>query len=251
MRVAAWNLHRRPQAWSYLLDELRPDVALLQEVAPPVDSGALFRRGGIGDNRRWGSAIHARDIQLDELHEVRSRHSKSPTSLHGTWPGTVVVAVGEPELSEPVTFVSVYGLIDQGYAITTVHRILSDLTPLLDTEHGRRLVVGGDLNCSTQLGPPDRERHRNLFERFASLGLVDLLATVAGNREPVAGCPCEDDPCRHVQTHRHPNSRVPWQDDYLFATEALARQLDSCEVLETPWELSDHRPVVAAFDLRR
>jgi hypothetical protein len=35
------------------------------------------------------------------------------------------------------------------------------------------LVLGGDLNVSTQLDPPDRERHRNALERFKTLGLTD------------------------------------------------------------------------------
>ena len=184
---------------------------------------------------------------------MTGRHSSREVSLYQTWPGSVAVATAEPDDGPPVTFVSVYGLIDCGYAVTTVHRVLSDLTPLLDSKYGKRLVLGGDLNCSTQLAPPDRARHRNLFERFESLGLIDLLTLAGDDRAPVAGCPCDDEPCRHVQTHRHSRSAVPWHDDYLFATEPMADRLVSCEAHDQgepdPWEFSDHCPVVATFDI--
>ncbi len=110
---------------------------------------------------------------------------------------------------------SVYGLIEYGYAVTTVHRILSDLTPLFDTSNGQRVVVGGDLNCSTQLAPPHRARHKTVFDRFASLGLVNVTERPLDDAV-LHGCPCVDEPCRHVRTHFHSRSKKPWQDDYVF-----------------------------------
>jgi len=147
-----------------------------------------------------------------------------------------------------VTCVSIYGILDQGWAITTVHRLLSDLAPLLHARRNDLLVLEGDLNCSTQLDPPWRAYHRNLFERIDLFGLVDLLAASTSTRPALGECPCEDEPCRHVQTHQHARSRKPWHNDYLFATQKLAARLTACGVLEAgdpPWSLSDHRPVVA------
>lgn len=245
-------MHQRVDGWAYLRDHLPADVALLQEAAPREASGPIFRKGGIGTNRPWGSAIVPRGVRLRELTDVTGPHSVTPASLYRTWPGAVVVAVAEPDDQPPVTFVGVYGLIDCGYAVTTVHRVLSDLTPLLDSRLGKRLILGGDLNCSTQLKPPHRERHRDLFSRFAGLGLVDLLALPGDDRGRLDGCPCADSPCRHVQTHRHPRSEVPWQDDYLFATKAMADRLVRCEAIDhgdpDPWAFSDHCPIAAEFD---
>jgi hypothetical protein len=99
---------------------------------------------------------------------------------------------------------------------------------------GKRLIIGGDFNCSTQLPGRDRERHRNLFERFATLGLVDLLALTADTRPTLANCPCSDEPCRHVQTLRHDRSTVPWHNDYLFAIAALAERMRDCQPLDGP-----------------
>jgi exonuclease III len=130
-----------------------------------------------------------------------------------------------------------------------MHRVLSDLTPLLDTRFGKHVIIGGDFNCSTQLMGRDRARHRNLFERFTTLGLVDLLALTAESRPPLDNCPCRDEPCRHVQTLRHGNSSIPWHNDYLFATAAVAERLRDCQpVVESAFlALSDHCPVVAEF----
>lgn len=111
------------------------------------------------------------------------------------------------------------------------------------------MVLGGDLNLSTQLPAPWRAYQRNAFERIELFGLVDLTAAAALG--PLAGCPCDDDPCRHVQTQDHARSKVPWQNDYLFATKRLATQLRGCEVIcpqDEEGVLSDHRVVVARFD---
>lgn len=256
LEVLTWNMARRAKAWDFLSGVLmdgsdQPTVALLQEASPPDELGAIHRPGGIGAGRPWGSAVLGRGLVLTELDEVTTRYSKHPNSLHQTWPGAVAIAVASLPGGDSVTFVSVYGVIDRGYAITTMHRILSDLTPLLDSSHGRHVVVGGDFNCSTQLSRPHRARHRNLFERFETLGLVDLVASCRDSE--LDGCPCDDEPCRHVQTHRHSQSRVPWQDDYLFATSALADRLVGCDVVDggqpDPWDFSDHCPIRAVFDI--
>jgi hypothetical protein len=86
--------------------------------------------------------------------------------------------------------ISAYGLIDDwnpeikaGYATTTVNRVLSDLTPLLDSEAGKRVVIGGDLNVGTHYTDPSPDEphrwgpmHRASLGRVEALGLVDCLA---------------------------------------------------------------------------
>lgn len=77
--------------------------------------------------------------------------------------------------------VSLYGLLERmlgtEYSITTLHRTLSDLTPVLsDPARRGRIVLGGDLNASLEW---DRRRrsptHRLLFERIEAFGLVSVL----------------------------------------------------------------------------
>jgi endonuclease/exonuclease/phosphatase family metal-dependent hydrolase len=261
LRIATWNMsfwQRRvsqESSWRFLDEVVKPDLALLQECVPPPDrESVVYREGGISDTRRWGSAVVSYGADLEPITEVKSRYGRGTLPLLATHPGSVAVAKARIAAVEPVVVVSAYGLLDEGYAITTVHKILSDLMPLIDSPLGRRIVIGGDLNCSTQLRPPDRARHVNFFERVRGLGLIDLLEETRDQRRPIPDCICDDAPsCGHVQTHRHPQSEVPWQMDYLFASRELASQLVACYPVDggdpDPWELSDHCPVVAEFNL--
>ena len=253
MRIATWNMNhwrrtsvQRAEAWAFLND-LSLDVALVQEAVPPAGLESVHRGGGIGNGRRWGSAVVSYSGALTELQRVNSPYGrKREVELLQTFPGSVTIAQGQ---DEPTVLVSAYGVMEEGYAVTTMHRVLSDLTPLLDRDVGKRLIIGGDFNCSTQRLGRDRERHQNLFVRFATLGLVNLLELTADGRPALADCPCSDQPCRHVQTLRHGRSAVPWQNDYLFATAAVAEHLLDCQPLAVPdpWAFSDHCPIVAEF----
>jgi hypothetical protein len=255
VRVLAWNMDywkrrtdQREAAWRFL-EEQRPTVALLQEARPPEQhSAAVYsecrsRAGG------WGSAVLAPGFAIQAVNSVKAEGGTFDLGEESHAGGFAVAEVDVPDVGL-VTCVSIYGVLDQGWAITTVHRLLSDLSPLLYARRNGLLVMGGDLNCSTQLSKPWRDYHRNLFERIELFGLVDLLSATAAVRPALPDCPCEDEPCRHVQTQEHRQSRVPWQNDYLYATRKLADRLITCGVVEagnSPWSLSDHRPVIADF----
>lgn len=157
MRVAVWNMshwsrteeHRR-EAWRVLRDELHADVALLQETCPPSDSGDSVVYRATGDTRPWGSAIIGLTVDVAEVSHARGRANKTPQALTRSWPGSVAVATAAVG-GRILTFVSMYGLIDDGYADTTVHRQLSDLVPLFDSpDHEGTIILGGDLNITTQ-----------------------------------------------------------------------------------------------------
>ena len=53
------------------------------------------------------------------------------------------------------------------------------------------------------------------------------------------------------RTLRHGKSDFPWVNDYIFASENLAKKVVSCQVIENPelLSLSDHNPLVVTFDL--
>ena len=51
---------------------------------------------------------------------------------------------------------------------------------------------------------------------------------------------------------RHDRSNFfPWVNDYIFASENLAKKVISYQVIENPelLDLSDHNPLVVTFDL--
>jgi len=100
-----------------------------------------------------------------------------------------------------------------------------------------KVILAGDLNASPQFD--DRygsKSHRVLFDRLRAFGLVDCQGSFSESRP---------------RTLRHKRSKVPWVNDYVFASESLARKATSHVVVEHPemFDLSDHNPIVVAFDL--
>jgi hypothetical protein len=88
--------------------------------------------------------------------------------------------------------------------------------------------------------------------RIEAYGLVDCLAERA--KGPLKGCPCQklsERPCRHTLTRLIPGDDTPYQEDYLFASQALAGTLDDCFALEPEeWRsFSDHAPIIGTFKL--
>jgi exonuclease III len=174
-----------------------------------------------------------------------------------TFPGSVAIA--ELERESPIIVVSAYGIIDHGYAESTVHRILSDLTPLIDERRGRGIIVAGDLNITTQWSAKHKSflrgryeecllRDLNLFARFEALGLRNVVARAKPG--PLEGCECNSGiGCKHVQTQRHDSSTFPWQNDYFFLSEDLLQQPFTVEVFDQDevWKLSSHCPIVVEF----
>lgn len=275
LKIVTWNMdHWKGQlsipehtraAWSYL-DGLAPDIALVQEAVSPISSGedsqwkactvppaSEPRSWWISSNRPWGSAVVSYGPDVTAVTAARSPYSPHEVPILQTHPGCVRVAQATLPGRSALTIISVYGLIDAGYAVTTMHRILSDLTPLFDDKrYNERIILGGDLNISTQLPPPHRTRHRIVLDRIKAFGLVDCLDLMLRDARPLANCPCHEALCRHIRTQRRAqNPEVPWQNDYIFASEPLANRLKACYAHddEGAWQLSDHCPVCAEFDL--
>ena len=242
---------KQAAAWEALLG-LDADVALLQEFVPPVGTQNVVYRQ-IGGARVWGSAVVGLTVDIEEVTHSKGRYNKGPVALHQTAAG---VAVAKATVGGvPITFVSMYGVIDDGYADTTIHRQLSDLVPLLDSvDLSKNLVLGGDLNITTQwIGKEAayREWEQATFARISAFGLVDVM-NLKRPDGPLEGCGCLDgDACRHIHTQRHGRSPRPWMNDYLFASKPLAtlKRVRSAVVLDEPalHGLSGHMPLVVDF----
>lgn len=275
IRIVTWNMdHWRRAgltraAWEHL-GSLSPDLAFVQEAVSPLTDGAMIEWKGksvppatepeswyISHARRWGSGVVSYGPELTEVTAACSpySHPSQDVPLLGAHPGCVRVAQADLPDQSKLTLISVYGLIDFGYTVTTMHRILSDLTPLFDDRrYNAHVVLGGDLNLSTQFGEPHRTRHRLVFECIKAFGLVDCLDRMLGDTRHLAGCPCGAAACRHIRTSRPAKApRKPWQNDYLFASKHLAAKLTARYARndddDAAWDLSDHCPVVADFAL--
>jgi hypothetical protein len=172
-----------------------------------------------------------------------------------------------------------YGLIEdegdaRGFAITNLHRMLSDLTPLLvgrvkrpkqpeqpksdspdqseppalseqleqskQPSKKRNIILGGDLNASLQCDDTQRGRsHKIFFDRLEDFGLEDVYK--------VLEMPYPQ------QTLRYPRSDRKWQNDYFFVSESLYmyKTETKCEIIcnEDVKKYSDHNPVLLTLNL--
>jgi hypothetical protein len=269
-------------AWAYL-QGLGVDVALVQEAVPPpfLDPATWNVRSHPAPDqpdawfihpryRRWGSAVVVVNpaLEFEPIESTplgRDQYRRGLWISHpGTWAGIKLLPADAP----PITLVSAYGMWDgynpetkAGYYPTVLNRMLSDLTPLIDSEAGKRMVLAGDLNIGSQFTESTQgsERwgpmSRATLDRIAAFGFVDCLAVrVPLDRGPLTGCACGPLPdCRHVRTLRYDNNAdsQPWQNDLVFASAALAAGLVACAPVddEEAWALSDHCPIVAEFEV--
>jgi exonuclease III len=271
MRIVSWNLNHcmrsaeeRRQAWAYLRDELRADVALVQEAQPPSDVMSVYQP--IEQRRyNWGSAVVAFRPGLTLRPRVRVTLSdcyfKGPAAdeLPDSHPGACAVSDVLDE-SEQLMFtaVSVYGqwevMAGDGpmYACARTHRILSDLTDVLKDSRRRPVVLAGDFNLTTQ-GTRSSANHAAVaFARLSAWNMVDCIARTRSSRARLADCDCGDGAeCSHVQTFRAGNAPSgTTQLDYAFVSEAWASALRACTVVhdDAAWRLSDHCPIVLDLD---
>lgn len=259
LRVVVWNVARKEAAWP-ALDRLNADVCLLNEAIVPTGRAGVWNPDGTigrdGKRRRWTAAIiSGRQLSLIADARPQWRQNKREVPFHCSRPGSWVAA-GVESTRGLVAAVSLYGLLDE-FSDASVHRSLSEISPLVDDPRYRSLLlVGGDLNTGTQWSAPENSfnaRDRNVLDRFTALGLIDCVRAtrVSGRLE---GCPCLDgDRCQHVRTRRDPRRpEIPYETDYLFCSRRLLPALKSCEVLATDewFSVSDHAPIIAEFDLR-
>jgi endonuclease/exonuclease/phosphatase family metal-dependent hydrolase len=257
MRVVVWNVANKPAALD-ALGSLEPDIALLNEASPPPTARGIWREATVGrDSKRrpWSVAVLS-PHPVSEITDARPswRGSERNVPFVCSRPGSWIAASVEVASGVDVTAVSLYGPLDE-FSDASVHRSLSELSPLVDDpRYQQHVLIGGDLNTWTgwPASEPALARDINLLQRFEALGLVECLAA---KRPPgrLQDCTCTlGDDCTHTRTRLDPRfPNTPYQIDYLWASAPLASRLSACRVLATgEWfAISDHAPIVADFDL--
>jgi exonuclease III len=268
LSVVIWNMNhwprsskQRAEAWAYLRDGLAPDFALVQEAVPPSDVPGVVYSPLTSQNYVWGTAVVVFNpiLRVTAIPRRPVATSLVVGELEDNQPGTSAAAIVTLPSGKEIVALSVYGAMEKtgtgkSSATTTVHRILSDLTPLLDSaREPRPMIFGGDLNCSTQFEDADRAAHEAVFARIGAFGLKDWFVASAGQRTHLTDCFCaQAGACAHQRTLRlknSPDSR-PWQTDYVFSHH-IGNSTTSMEVINEPiaWGLSDHAPIVLRTDL--
>jgi len=237
LKLITWNMDfwqkqkLQAESWNFLLAKLDADIYLFQESRPPetLMSSPNLVWFAI-DGRNWGTGIYSRKYPV--------RHLPIQTRYIGS------LVVGEIKITDDLelTIISLYGLLEQIghelYSITTLHRMLSDLTGLLNGHMGtkRKIALGGDLNASLQFDTQyGGKAHEILFQRMDDFKLESCFKHTEG----------------FTQTLRNPVSETPWQNDYFFISKPLSRNLMGCKVIdnEDVRRLSDHNPVLIELEL--
>jgi hypothetical protein len=147
LRIVTWNLNHAfrgqgNRAWEFI-DSLQPDLALVQESRHPPIEGSVGTE--IGGTRRWGTwIVPYGGVSLTEIPWVPLGTVPRPRGfLEASHPGAFSVAEAKLAAGRTVTVVSVYGMLafrvrnGMRYSVTTVHRTLSDLTPVLDVKRSK------------------------------------------------------------------------------------------------------------------
>lgn len=207
---------KHEQAWRYLLDELRPDIALVQEAlfaAEPMVAarGQLIWSGDKGKDS--GTAVFVRGGLTATRVSVRSAGSYVAAIELATADGPKLVAsvhVGPPNYRKHL-------------------RILAD--ELSEVVVGRRFVVGGDLNAARHI---DRVYKGRWFTRYFD----DL------ERRDFYDCHWRQHG-KEIQSFWGRQAKNPYQCDHLFVDATTGRTDPKCEVIDNSVvrELSDHGPV--------
>jgi len=206
--------------------------------------------------RDWSTAVAARTkpTYITDARAAREYKARPLLPFKPSRPGTWTAArvkVGRVT----VTAIALYGLLDE-MSDASVHRSMSELSPIFDHRtYGKYVLLGGDLNVFANPRPddPTRERHLAVLTRLEAYGLSNCLEKFKRPKQQADAdpCPCGDAGCRrHWRTYRRSEAApgLAYQEDFLFASRALADRLERCEVL--PFQpSSDHAPLRATFAL--
>jgi hypothetical protein len=268
MKIIAWNIAQKKDAWRYLL-ETDADIALLSEACEPPDdvAGKLevdpapWRTAGAGMDRPWRAAVvklsNKVDVQWITAKSVADAASRElAVSREGTLSAAIVTPL-TPREGDPIVVASMYAAWERPhtttsnnwiYADASVHRLISDLSVFVGTEKKHRIIAAGDLNILHGYGDHGSSywgsRYATVFNRMAAMGL-----TFVGPQAPHGRCaepwpeelPAES---ANVPTY-HTNHKTPAtatrQLDFAFASAGLAKHV-RVSALNDPedWGPSDH-----------
>lgn len=252
------GLLRRYSVDVALLNEARMNLLKKWQKANP-DTVRFNAGGTLGKDytrKVYSAAIYSKhgpaEIKDARARSLRGRRPEIDFAQANSRPGSWIAAT-VPSGGGPVSCISLYGFCDE-LGDASMHRSLSEVSPIFsDPAYCELVLLGGDFNTFTGHEIPGHaERDRITLGRIEAYGLKDCLAARAEG--PLDNCPCQnlsERPCTHTLTRLIPGDDTPYQEDYLFASQALAATLDECFALEPEeWRpFSDHAPIIATFDI--
>ena len=232
MRYVSWNMGCSPQmatryrkvhadAWGYLIETLRPDVALVQE-ALLASEAVVGRRGRLFWSQTRGT---------DSATAIYVREGLEAKAIQLTSAGSYVAAIELETVSGSQLVVSVH--VGPPNYRTHLTSLADDLSRAVV---GKHFVVGGDLNAARHLDVVQKGRwFTKYFDNLASRGFHDCHWSCHG---------------KEVQSFWGPQAKNPYQCDHLFVDGITAGRVVACDVLELPTNpaFSDHSPILLKLD---
>jgi len=241
MRIVDWNINRRLPPWEYLINELDPDIALIQECSKlpkTLDSSKVIHT--LAKDRKFGNAIYVKDAVWEEL------------SIDTTRTGSLMVARVTTPKDESLVVINLYGLLESLHENPSrklvhpgIHIALSELSYLLGgltRPKYTNFVLAGDFNNDRRMDTHPTfarkgKRTTNLmFDRVEDYRLQDCVKEYYPDS---------------VQTYRHNTGNYFWQLDHMFASKKIFKNLNNLYIDNSDEvnRLSDHNPIVADFDI--
>ena len=261
MRVITWNMRRATEtsaAWK-ILDDLNPDIALLQEVSSvPKNIKKLYdikfqkAVGKTGKPQQFGTAIFVKGKILDEL-PLSSKYDWVNRELE-YFAGNLVSCIVKPNGYPKINIISVHSpawpMDISKYPSNDVAKVKLKQNPKLwvteilwSALKNANLkdvpwIVGGDLNSSETFDLTFSSGNREILDRMESLGFTECLRKYNNKLTP---------------TFRNPSDgKLIHQIDHLFVTDSLYSILKNCIVGDKSVifgeSVSDHLPIIADFD---
>src|SRR5215212_6534900 len=189
LRIWSWNFNGR-HLWDQLADSAI-DVALLQEAPAPCvqweDKVVPHPEGGWGTVGSW----KWRRTAVVAVSETTRLEPCVLTSLEEGAPGALLVSRGGTLAAadvivdgERITLVSMYAVwgksppehsLSNIYADASAHRLLSDLSGIVNDARSHRVIAVGDLNILHRYGEHGNSywaaRYATVFDRAEAMGL--------------------------------------------------------------------------------
>lgn len=275
MRLLSWNMAHVAAHWADIANHEGLDIALLQEAVPPP-SGVVIETvptvnehwTTAGGNRRFCAAI----ARLSDRVSLRAIPTKpladaGQNDLGVSMPGTLAACELTQKSGEQITIASIYGAWTSPapwknggwiYADASVHRLISDLSALVASQRGHKIIVAGDLNILHGHGEHGSDywqaRYQTVFTRMAAIGLP-FVGPQHPHGEQCSSWPSElPRDSKNVPTFRtrkaDPSSATR-QLDFVFASQDLTERLRvRARNTAAEWGPSDHCRLQIELDPR-
>jgi endonuclease/exonuclease/phosphatase family metal-dependent hydrolase len=256
MRIISWNIHQQPEPWYVLASDEALDFALVQEAKPPPTGLGLNVHPGPSAwaDRSFRTAVAARGSKFPVKFVPSARVGQAGRGIvPESRPGTIAAAEVSLTTGEVVTLVSVYAAWENPtpeqsawniFADASAHRVISDVSALIGSAKGHRIIVAGDFNCLHGYGENGsrywKGRYETIFTRMEALGLPFV-----GPQHP-NGTQAEPWPdelprdSKNVPTFRTNAGLVARQLDFVFASRELVGRLKVSALNGPEWGPSDH-----------